>query len=189
MPGVTMNKAEQTRISKQLSFWLRHDPQAGGITLDEEGWAGVGAVLDALERTLLRPVSRDELAEVVAENDKQRFALDGDRIRARQGHSIDVAMDFRHVDPPDLLYHGTTEERWKKICGSGGLAKMQRQHVHLSPTPETATLVAQRHRREHPIVLTIHAGRMRESGHEFLLSENGVYLTNAVPLEFITMDE
>lgn len=173
------------RISRTLSFWLRHDPAAGGIELDARGWADVGAVLSALERTLRQPVSLELLKSVVWESDKQRFALEDGRIRANQGHSFDAGVEFRSVEPPAVLYHGTTVERWQAIQASDGLAKMQRHHVHLSADAETAGRVAARHRGETALVLVIDAGAARAAGREFFISENGVYLTDAVPLDFI----
>jgi putative RNA 2'-phosphotransferase len=173
------------RISKTLSYWLRHDPAAGGLELDDGGWADVGRVLEALGRAFDPPVSREELERVVATNDKKRFALEGGRIRASQGHSVDVDLAPRRVEPPPVLYHGTTRERWAKIRESGGLSKMRPHHVHLSGDRETARRVGGRHRREEVLVLRVDAAAMRRAGHAFFVSENGVYLTDAVSLEFL----
>jgi putative RNA 2'-phosphotransferase len=175
----------RVRISKTLSYWLRHAPGDGGLALDESGWAEVGAVLDALARTFDPPVSRGELEEVVATSDKRRFAVEGGRIRASQGHSVEVDLGLRPVEPPRALYHGTTRERWERIRRSGGLAKMRRHHVHLSGDVETARRVGERHRREDLLVLRVDAAAMRRAGHEFFVSDNGVYLTDRVPLEFL----
>ena len=121
---------------------------------------------------------------VVATSDKQRFALDpsGRRIRANQGHSIAIDLGLEPREPPPTLFHGTAETFLPAIRAQG-LKPGRRQHVHLSPDAATATTVGQRHGR--PVVLRVAAGRMRSAGFEFYLSANGVWLTAAVPAEFI----
>jgi putative RNA 2'-phosphotransferase len=145
-------------------------------------------VLAALSTAIPGGVSAEQLAAVVAGSDKQRFTLVGGRIRANQGHSIDVELDFRPVDPPAVLYHGTTRERWTKIQASGGLSRMNRHHVHLSPDTKTARRVAERHHKGSPLVLRVDAAAMRAERHIFFISANGVYLTDAVPLIFLTVE-
>ena len=172
------------QVSKTLSYWLRHNPAAGGLTLDAHGWAAVDDVLAALRRALRRPVDRAELEAVVATSDKRRFTIEEGRIRASQGHSLDLQLDFRPVEPPPVLYHGTTREQWGRIQASGGLSRMRRHHVHLSADAGTARRVVGRRRAETPLVLRVDAVAARAAGHVFFLSENGVYLTDRVPLEF-----
>jgi putative RNA 2'-phosphotransferase len=182
----TSRDAQRTlQISRTLSFWLRHDPGAGGLTLDAQGWTAVDEVLAALNRGPLAPVGAAELDHVVTTNDKQRFMLRDGRIRASQGHSLDVELDLRSVEPPPVLYHGTTVERWQRIQESGGLAKMQRHHVHLSADIASARRVAGRHRGETPIVLSIDAAAARAAGHPFFISDNGVSLTDAVAVALL----
>lgn len=170
-------------ISKALSYWLRHAPEAGGLTLDSEGWASVGAVMTALAR---QGLTRDlaDLHRTVAESDKNRFELsvDGARIRARQGHSVDVDLDWPVAAPPEHLYHGTVERLLDAIMADG-LKPMARHHVHLSPDVETATRVGTR--RGEANILRIAAGVMAREGAMFRLSSNGVWLVDAVPPGFI----
>lgn len=170
---------QDRRISKALSFWLRHDPAAGGLTVDPTGWADVPAVLQALQRDAL-PATMDDVTRVVAGNDKNRFELsaDGRLIRARQGHSIPVMLEWPVTSPPEYLYHGTVE-RFLPAIMTEGLKPMARHHVHLSPDRDTAIAVGSR--RGAPIMLRISAGAMAEAGHEFRLSGNGVWLTDHVP--------
>ena len=88
-----MENGRRVRLSKFLSFVLRHQPEAVGLSLDAAGWVEVDALLRACAEHGRR-MSPEDLAEVVRENDKQRFAFseDGRRIRASQGHSTDVAL-------------------------------------------------------------------------------------------------
>jgi putative RNA 2'-phosphotransferase len=170
-------------ISKAMSYWLRHAPVKGGLTLDDSGWAPVDDVMAALGRKgLARDVA--DLHRTVAENDKQRFELseDGGRIRARQGHSIDIDLDWPVAEPPEHLYHGTVERFLEPILAEG-LKPMARHHVHLSPDEETATRVGTR--RGAPIILRVAAGEMARRGMAFRLSSNGVWLADHVPAEFL----
>ncbi len=171
------------KLSKFLSLVLRHQPEAIGLTLDENGWADVDALIE-LANKAGRRLTRPLLEQVVAENDKQRFALsaDGRRIRANQGHSVAIDLALPPSVPPALLYHGTASRLVDSIRAEG-LHAGTRQHVHLSLDTQTATKVGQRHGR--PVVLIIRAGEMAAAGHEFFLSANGVWLTERVPVEFI----
>jgi putative RNA 2'-phosphotransferase len=170
------------QLSKTLSYWLRHAPEAGGLVLDDAGWAGVDAVRAALAREGLAP---DLLERTVAESDKQRFELsnDGTRIRARQGHSIEVDLDWPIAVPPEHLYHGTVA-RFVEAILAEGLKPMARHHVHLSPDIETATRVGAR--RGEAILLRVAAAEMARGGAVFRLSSNGVWLAEAVPAVFLT---
>lgn len=171
------------RLSKFLSLVLRHDPGKIGLRLDEAGWASVDELIAAAARSGMA-IDRETLARVVAENDKQRFALspDGARIRASQGHSVKVDLGLAPREPPELLYHGTAARNVDSIRASG-LHAASRTHVHLSADEETARRVGQRH--GPPVVLTVAAGRMHRDGRAFFRSENGVWLTDAVPAEYI----
>jgi putative RNA 2'-phosphotransferase len=171
------------RISKSLSYWLRHKPDAAGLTLDHAGWAPVDQVLAALARAGLTD-RRDELEQVVATNDKARFEFSDDArlIRARQGHSLTVDLDWPLADPPEPLFHGTVD-RFLDAILRDGLKPMARHHVHLSPDIATAQAVGAR--RGKAIVLRVAAGEMARAGHQFRLSANGVWLTATVPPPFL----
>lgn len=171
------------RMSKTLSYWLRHKPEAGGIALDGSGWASVEEVLAALAKAGLTGRIED-LRRTVAENDKNRFELsaDGRSIRARQGHSLAIDLDWPVADPPEFLFHGTVG-RFLDAIFAAGLKPMKRHHVHLSPDIATATAVGAR--RGEAVILRIAAGRMAADGHVFRLSGNQVWLTDRVPPDYI----
>lgn len=179
-----MEKERATHISKFLSLVLRHDPSAAGLTLDGQGWVAVDKLIaGAASNGVL--FTRNELAEVVRTSDKQRFALspDGQQIRANQGHSVSVDLGLTPETPPAKLYHGTVERSVSSIMAEG-LDKRARQHVHLSPDLDTATRVGSR--RGQPIILEIAAAEMHEAGFSFFRSENGVWLTDKVPPQYIS---
>lgn len=174
---------DRRRLSKTLSYWLRHKPDAGQLTLDASGWAPVEKVLAALSRAGL-PDGQGYLERVVAESDKQRFefSTDGRSIRARQGHSLDVDLDWPKTAPPEFLYHGTVE-RFLGAILADGLKPMKRHHVHLSPDEATAHAVGAR--RGDPVILRVLAERMAADSHVFLLTGNGVWLTDHVAPEYL----
>ncbi|WP_067479869.1 RNA 2'-phosphotransferase [Actinomadura hibisca] len=178
-----MDDRRQVKISKYLAKHLRHRPERIGLTLSPDGWAEVDELLAACARHGF-PVTRAELEHVVAANDKQRYAFDaeGRRIRANQGHSIEVDLDLPVAVPPDLLYHGTVAAALEAIRREG-LRPMARHAVHLSPDAETARRVGAR--RGEPVVLTVEAARMAEAGHPFRVSANGVWLVASVPPRYL----
>jgi putative RNA 2'-phosphotransferase len=170
-------------ISKFLSLVLRHEPQSIGLVLDETGWARVDDLL-ARANAKGKRLDRALLQHVVDTNDKRRFALsdDGTRIRANQGHSIEVALGLPVVTPPDVLYHGTATRFLDSILATG-LDKRQRHHVHLTDSLTTASAVGQRYGKL--VLLAVDAGRMCADGHVFHRSDNGVWLTDAVPPQYL----
>ena len=172
-----------TRNSKFLSLVLRHDPDRIGITLDDAGWTDVAALLDATAAHGVM-ITRDELVQIVATSDKQRFALspDGARIRANQGHSVEVDLALAPATPPAVLYHGTVGQFVDSIREQG-LIKGARHHVHLSADTATAAKVGGR--RGKPVILTVRAADMVAAGHTFFCSENGVWLVDHVQAQFI----
>jgi len=162
---------------------LRHRPEAIGIHLDRQGWTPIDALLTQCHLHG-RPISRVLLDDIVATNPKQRFGIssDGLSIRANQGHSVDVELGYETAPPPEVLFHGTSPDRIESIR-TQGLRRMKRHHVHLSPDSETARLVGQR--RGKATVLRVRAGAMHRDGHPFWLSANGVWLTEAVPPNYL----
>ncbi|MER5773240.1 RNA 2'-phosphotransferase [Streptomyces sp. NPDC002039] len=176
-----MDDRRTVKVSKYVSKHLRHQPERIGLVLDPHGWVEIEDFLNAAAGHGF-PITRAELDHVVAANDKQRFAIDGTRIRASQGHTIAVDLDLPEAEPPAYLYHGTVAATLDAIRAEG-LRPMARHHVHLSPDRETATRVGAR--RGRPVVLSVDAGAMRAAGHVFRISANGVWLVDAVPPEFL----
>ena len=174
---------EETRLSRFLSKILRHEPALAGLAVDAHGWADVDALLAGAARAG-HPMTRETLAHIVAENDKQRFRFspDGRRIRANQGHSFPVDLDLPPAVPPAVLYHGTTAPClpgiWEK-----GLLPMGRQAVHLSADAETARMVGGR--RGRPVIFQVDAAAMAQDGLLFYCAENGVWLCSHVPAQYL----
>ena len=178
-----MNDRRLVRISKYLSRHLRHQLEDLGLTLAPGGWVAVDELLKASARKGF-PITRADLDEVVAGNDKQRFAFDaiGTRIRAHQGHSVVVDLDLEPAIPPAVLYHGTGQRSVESITQQD-LRPMSRHHVHLSTDLPTAQKVGARHGR--PVVFAIDTAAMRHAGYTFYCSANGVWLVDSVPPQYL----
>lgn len=171
------------RLSKFLSFILRHQPEHIGLQLDAEGWADVEELLEK-SRAHGMELDRPLLLHLIATNPKQRFARHPthDRIRASQGHSTHIQLGYPALQPPTLLYHGTAQRFVDSIMATG-LERRNRHHVHLSGDPHTATQVGQRHGK--PFVFEVLAAEMQAAGFVFFRSANGVWLTEHVPPAFL----
>jgi putative RNA 2'-phosphotransferase len=178
-----MNQQDAIHHSKFLSRHLRHKPEAIGLTLQVGGWVAVADLLAACAAHG-HPLTRDELDDLVEDNDKQRFAYDeaGQRIRAQQGHSVAVDLELDPAMPPAVLYHGTAPAALPAIQATG-LQKMSRHHVHLTADKTTARRVGQR--RGRPVLLAIDAAAWHAAGGVFYRSGNGVWLTEAVPPQYV----
>lgn len=176
----SVSRGRMVKMSKRLSYVLRHHPEVAGIELDPHGWAPVNALMGAIG------LSEAELEAVVAQNDKNRFEWDRarGRIRARQGHSVAADLGLEPVAAPPVLFHGTTTAALPAILAEG-LRPMSRQFVHLSPSVGVAEDVAGRRGRGTSVILVVDAEAFVAAGHELFMSTNGVYLARSVPAEFL----
>lgn len=180
----TMNENKMKKYSKLLSYILRHRPEELDLILDKQGWVDIDLLLNGLQQKGYF-LSHEQLASIVANNDKKRFTIsdDGLKIRAAQGHSMQqVTIEYQPQSPPLVLYHGTATRFLASIKVQGLLAK-SRQYVHLSADRETAQRVAVRH--GVPVILTINTYKMQQLGYSFYLAENGVWLVEKVPVDCI----
>lgn len=171
---------ELEKKSRYMSKLLRHNPEE--LKINEEGWVSTEELCAKLK------INLTSLDQIVKENDKQRFIFNEDKskIRANQGHSINVDLNLTPQAPPNKLYHGTSKESYE-IIKNMGIQKMKRQHVHLSASIETAIKVGIRHCRADvfPAVCIIDAETMHKDGFKFYLSENKVWLTDNVPSKYL----
>jgi putative RNA 2'-phosphotransferase len=182
--GVMVEAKLETEVSKFMSYVLRHAPEAAGLALDAEGWVSFDEFETAL--TSKYDISRADIIAIIENSPKKRFALAENRIRANQGHSVEVDLALKPVEPPAILFHGTSRSSWSSIEREG-LRKMERHHVHLSGDVETARVVAAR-RKGDMIILRIDAARMFSEGHSFFVSDNGVWLAESVPVQYLSPD-
>ena len=176
-------KHDNKETSKYISLILRHKPEVIGITLDEHGWANVDELIEGVSRT--HKLDMAILEQIVAEDEKQRYSFNEDKtlIRANQGHSIPVDVELEEQQPPEILYHGTGEKYVASIDAQGLIPK-SRLYVHLSRDEETANKVGSRHGK--PVIYKVNSGDMYRDGYKFFCSVNGVWLTNEVPVKYLS---
>ena len=175
-----------TEMSKLIALVLRHKPEHLGMQLDEHGWADVSVLIGKLNE--IQPFTMEMLERIVAEDNKQRYSFSEDKthIRANQGHSVPVDVELEQRQPPEVLWHGTGMKYVDSILREG-LKPGSRLYVHLSEQTETAVMVGKRH--GVPALLRVQAGRMAADGYPFYLSKNGVWLTKAVPIEYLSLEK
>lgn len=177
----------EINISKFLSLVLRHQPETIGIELDQNGWTDVSNLIEKTNKYGIK-LDRETLNHIVVTNAKKRFAFNDtlDRIRASQGHSVEIELGYENQKPPEILYHGTSEKSVQSILNTG-LEKRNRQHVHLSNDIETAMKVGQRHGK--PFVFKVLAEQMYNDDFRFFISDNGVWLTDDVPIKYLKQND
>lgn len=178
-----MKDTSLQKKSRYLAYILRHNPESVQVELDSNGWADVQTLLANINKS--RPLTFEELCQIVDDDVKTRYSFNADKtkIRANQGHSVDVAPDLIEATPPEILFHGTAEKSMWAI-EDGGILPMNRQYVHLSTSVWTAQIAGKRH--GSPVVFAIDCKRMVETGYKFYLSTNGVWLTKFVPSKYLT---
>ncbi len=175
---------QHVKLSKYISYLLRHHPEAAGVTLDEHGWAVVDELIDGVSKT--HPITRDVLEEIVRTDAKQRYTIssDGTHIRANHGHSVKVDPEPEETGPPEFLYHGTAEKSVGSILEKG-ILPMERVYVHISSDIETAMEVGRRHGK--PTVFRIKSVEMYKDGHPFFRSASGLWLAREVPPRYLEL--
>lgn len=181
-----MSKNE-IHISRFLSLVLRHQPETIGIQLDQNGWTYVTELIEKSNNYGVK-FDRQTLNHIVDTNSKKRFAFNEtfDKIRASQGHSIEIELGYINQKPPEILFHGTAEKFVQSILDTG-LEKRNRQHVHLSSDLETANKVGQRHGK--PFIFKVLAEQMYNDNFQFYISDNGVWLTDNVPTKYLKRND
>lgn len=182
-----MKKLDDIKLGKFLSLILRHKPETVGITLDKNGWVDVKELIEKIKLSG-RYIDMEILERIVRENNKKRYSFDEkkEKIRANQGHSIEVELNLKEMVPPIILYHGTAT-RFLESIREKGIIKGNRQYVHLSKDIETARNVGKRH--GEVVILPIDIEGLKKIGHKFYLSENNVWLSDDIPSEYILWDK
>ena len=174
------------KLGKFISLVLRHSPETIDLKLDENGWAEVADMISGMNKKGRR-INFDTLNEIVETNNKKRYEFSEDykKIRACQGHSIDVDLELIPVKPPEFLYHGTAVQNLAAIKAKG-LKKIKRQHVHLSEDCDTAYNVGSRHGKSY--IIKVLSGKMYEEGKKFYISKNKVWLSEDIESKYLVFE-
>ncbi|MDZ7703787.1 MAG: RNA 2'-phosphotransferase [Trueperaceae bacterium] len=175
--------SEQKRLSKFLSYVLRHHPEVAGVGLEPGGWADLETLSNAAAEQGLT-LNETTLRTLIAQSPKPRFEVKHGKVRARYGHSVAVDTELTPTSPPDILFHGTAT-RFLDAIRREGLARQSRQYVHLSDDKQSAREVGARHGR--PVVLTVEAGQMARDGYVFYHSADNIWLTREVPPRYLSV--
>ena len=178
-------KINYIRLSKKISYILRHHPEAIGITLDAYGFADENELLKGLNQkySFGRSITHEDIVYLIENSEKQRFAIQDDKIRALYGHSLPSKVIKAVKQPPVLLYHGTSPEVLQAIREKG-LLPMNRQYVHLSEDRKTAEQVGRRHC-QHPVILVIEAQKAYQNGISFFYGNDTTWLSQPIPPAYI----
>lgn len=181
-----MGELNYVSLSKAMSKALRHQPERLGIALAPDGSVELSVLVDALNSRggWPRTITEDDIMQVVEHGTKQRFAVEGGRIRARYGHSIPLKVEYRKAEPPAVLYHGTARHNLESITANG-LLPMGRQVVHLSADVETAQQVGARHGGQ-TIILRVDAAAAARDGVAFYRGNDSTWLADRVPPQYLT---
>ena len=181
-----MKQTKLKNISVFMSLILRHKPETIGIKLDEHGWVNVDELITGINKEKNVDLDFDTLKYIVDNDEKQRYSFNNDctKIRANQGHPVNVDLELLPVEPPEYLYHGTAFKSVGSILKEG-LTKRSRMYVHLSSDYNTAVKVGKRHGK--PVIFIVESKKMYEDGYKFYLSENKVWLTDKVPSKYLVM--
>lgn len=167
-----------------MALILRHRSDEFRLTLDRQGYARISELVRALHTSpRWQQVTEDDVYQLVEQQQKRRFEIQGDQIRAVYGHTLPVEIQYPQVEPPDDLYHGTSPRALERIRVEG-LLPVERQYVHLSATVDAAREVGLRHS-DHPIVLRIRAREAHQAGIVFHQADELIYLVKRVPKQFI----
>jgi len=178
-----MNKSN-IKLSKMISYILRHCPEKYRIYLDDQGYTAMSELTKAVKNSgpECSDVTEEKITEVVMKCPKGRFEIKNSKIRARWGHTIVIKIG-EEAEPPEFLYHGTSPEAFKKIQIEG-ISRMQRNFVHFSTDPETASATGKRHSKN-PIILCITAKKAWKEGVKFYKGGETIWLSKYIGIEYI----
>ena len=184
-----MSDVNYVSLSKAISKALRHRPERIGLTLAEDGSVEVAELVRALNRYggWPRALTEQDAMQVVEQGTKNRFAMEGGRIRARYGHSIPLRVEYRPAEPPAVLYHGTSEASLSTILEEG-LLPMGRQVVHLSTDVVTAKQVGSRHGGR-VVILRVDALRAARDDIPFYQGNENTWLAERIPAAYLSVLE
>jgi putative RNA 2'-phosphotransferase len=184
MPRVPVDKGE--RLSKYLSYLLRHNPQLIGLKMDEYGFVSLNELLLTLRRDRTWSwVTGLDIEELHRSSDKRRFEIVGGRIRALCGHTLPSKVPHEEVVPPQILFHGTARKNLQSIL-KDGLSPMRRQYVHLSTSKQEAENVGRR-RDECPAIVRVRALDAYNGGVKFYRAGQ-VFLSNSIPPAYLVAE-
>lgn len=173
------------KLSKEISYILRHHPEEYDLKLDQDGYVFMSDLINSInsKNHYHKAIDINDINKVLEISDKKRLEINNDMIRALYGHSVDTIIKKDEITPPEFLFHGTTHNAIDKIM-TQGLLPMKRQYVHLSIDEDTAKNVGKR-RDNNPIVLLIHSKNAYNDGIKFYIGNDKIWLSDHIPPKYI----
>lgn len=180
--GTLMLNDEQTeRLGRFISGALRHFPDDLGLAMNQHGWVDVDVLCDAM-KTRYKWANKEKLFSIIESDEKGRYEVKGNKIRARYGHSVDVDLDFPENTLPELYYGASREE--VDILLEKGIKPIKQRYVHLSTSVEKAREVAGIHT-DDPVLLVINAEQARNDGVKMLSATENIVLLEEIPAKYL----
>ena len=179
-------EVDYEKLSKEISYALRHSPWEYGLELDVEGWVDINQLIKSLHKDdCWNKLNENDLHTMIEKSDKKRHEISAGKIRAVYGHSTQQKISKEATIPPKILYHGTASRFMDKIMKKG-LLPQERQYVHLSSDVETVILVGQR-RDDEPVLLKINALEAWNEGIKFYFANEKIWLADYIPNKYISI--
>lgn len=167
------------KLSREVSYALRHAPWKYELELDANGWVNISQLLESLQSTdEWAGLMKEDLQHMIKSSDKKRHEIADEKIRALYGHSLPQRILREAKQPPQTLFHGTARKNISSIKDNGLLPK-ERQYVHLSNDKKTALEVGKR-RDSQPVILAINALQAWEEGTKFYCGNEKVWLADHI---------
>jgi len=171
------------RISRFLSFLLRHQPREYPLSFDRRGFVTWGDLV-YLAQERFADVTEEEIRRVVEEPDKQRFELKEGKVRATYGHSFPVDLGPEAAEPPVELYLGAARDI-AQLALQNGLKPRDRRYIHLSASLDEARAVGER-RDPAPAIIVVDAATAHAEGIRFYKS-GPLFLVENVPAKYLSL--
>jgi len=170
------------KLGRLISGILRHFPDKFGLNMDKNGWVNSESLVRAVRRRY-RWANRWIIKALIYSDEKKRYELSDDKIRARYGHSVDVELSDMPEAQEDVLYYGTSEEEAQRMVEIG-IKPVNQTFVHLSTTIEKSEEVA-RLRTDSPIILEVDAKGARRDGIRIVKANEIIALAKEIPAKYI----
>ncbi|ALU11613.1 RNA 2'-phosphotransferase [Ignicoccus islandicus DSM 13165] len=172
-----MDDRTKVKISKYMTYLLRHKPDF----VDRHGWVTLDRLLREV-RKKFPEVNLEDIIEIAREDEKGRYEISGNKIRARYGHTFPVTIEMEE-DYEGKLFHGTSCENAMKIINEG-IKPMKRTYVHLATTLDIAIENAKR-KGKCIVVFEVDPLCLKSKGLKVYKASEKIRVTNYVPPECI----
>ncbi len=179
---IILKKEKVEKLGRFISGVLRHFPDKFDLEMDENGWVDFEKLIKIVRRKY-RWANRWIIKALIYSDKKGRYELNGNRIRARYGHSVNVELSDMPEAEEDLLYYGTSEEESTRLLELG-IKPVKQCYVHLSTSIEKSEEVA-RLRTDEPIILEIDAKRAKRDGIRLIKVNKNIVLAKEIPPKYI----